>query len=298
MRVTFNSTFAQSRRDIARASEQLAERQADVSSGKRVRRPSDDPTAAAGIVREEAALATTDQYTRSGDTASARLSLLDTVLSGMVSSLTTAQSTVLGARGSSATDATRAAAANTLAGIRDALFGDYNTQLGGSYLFAGTRTEAPPFTRDPAGAVSTYQGSADTAQVDVGSNSSVAVTVNGASIAAGSDGEDVFTTLDTLIAAIRTGDDAGIDSGTVKLRAAFDRAVAAQTVVGSHMTVLETQQGRLSDVRLSAKARLSKYRDANMADAITGMTKADTAYRAALGAAAQSGTTTLMDYLK
>jgi flagellin-like hook-associated protein FlgL len=48
---------------------------------------------------------------------------------------------------------------------------------------------------------------------------------------------------------------------------------------------------------VASQTRLSAVEDANMADAISGMQTADTAYKAALAAVGTAGKTSLMDYL-
>jgi flagellin-like hook-associated protein FlgL len=45
-------------------------------------------------------------------------------------------------------------------------------------------------------------------------------------------------------------------------------------------------------------ARISKLENADLASAITGMTQADAAYRASLGATSRMTQLSLMDYLK
>jgi flagellin-like hook-associated protein FlgL len=78
---------------------------------------------------------------------------------------------------------------------------------------------------------------------------------------------------------------------------AFQRTTAAQSQNGAGLREIEVQKGRLADQRNASKARASNLEDANMAESITKMSQADTAYKAALGAIATTGHITLMDYL-
>jgi flagellin-like hook-associated protein FlgL len=64
------------------------------------------------------------------------------------------------------------------------------------------------------------------------------------------------------------------------------------------LRTIEEDRSRLSEAARSAKAQISTLEDANMAEAISGMTEAETAYRAALGATAKLHNLSLMDYLK
>jgi flagellar hook-associated protein 3 FlgL len=65
----------------------LADIQEQISSGKRLLRPSDDPTGAAQILRLEQALSVTNQYQRNADNALNRLTLQESTLDGVQDSL-------------------------------------------------------------------------------------------------------------------------------------------------------------------------------------------------------------------
>jgi flagellar hook-associated protein 3 FlgL len=97
--------------------------------------------------------------------------------------------------------------------------------------------------------------------------------------------------------AIRAGNEPGITQGMTALQDAFDRATAAQTRLGTQLAAIEEQQSQLTDRRLASVARVSKNEEVNMAEAITGMTQAETAYNAALAVTARIAQKSLMDYL-
>jgi flagellin-like hook-associated protein FlgL len=64
------------------------------------------------------------------------------------------------------------------------------------------------------------------------------------------------------------------------------------------MRAIEVQQGRVGALRRASEARIGALEGADMAEAISGMTQAEAAYRAALGAVAATGRVSLMDYLR
>jgi len=78
---------------------------------------------------------------------------------------------------------------------------------------------------------------------------------------------------------------------------AFARTTGAQSGIGSALRAIEVTQGRVADLRRASENRADSLELANMAESITKMTQADTAYRAALGAIGTTGRVTLMDYL-
>ena len=280
MRTTFNSSFLQSASDLSRTSAELARRQREVSSGRRLNTASDDPSAASGIVRERSEMAALDRYAQTADTANARLSIADSVLSDMIEQLTSARTTLQAARGSVVVDSQRTALASALAGVRDSLFSDYTTTFNGTYLVSG------------------YAGTASAMAVDLDRNTSVEVSFNADEIARGSDTADIFTALTQAIADVQAGDQAGMAAAVDAVDRAFARATGAQSQIGTGLRAIETQQGRVADQHRASEGRAVGLEQVNMADSITKMTQADTAYRAALGAIGTTGRATLMDYLR
>ncbi|HEY8535326.1 MAG TPA: hypothetical protein VIL25_02720, partial [Vicinamibacterales bacterium] len=260
--------------------------------------PSDDPTAAAAAVTEHGALAALDRYEQAGSSVEARLRLVDTVLSDIIEQLTHAQAVATGALGDTPTQAQREAAAMELAAIRDALFADLNTSFRGVYVFAGTASTTAPFVRNADGTVGAYQGNASTIAVDIDRGRAVRVTFDGGALVQGSDPQDVFGILETLRADVLAGNTPAIEQGIAALKRVFDRAVQLQSEVGADQKALEIGAVRLTTEKLAARKRLSTLEDANMAEAISAMNRAETAYSAALGAAARLTRPSLMDYLR
>jgi flagellar hook-associated protein 3 FlgL len=295
MRVTFNN-LNDGIAALNVAASALDRAQDQLSTGKRVRAASDDPAAAQRAVGSRAEIATLDAYTRSAESADARLTAIDTVLTDVIERLTEAKATATGARGSTATPQSREAAARQLEGIRDAILGGINTQVGGTSLFSGGEVLSSAYVLT-AGAW-TYQGDTSTITVATGSGRSVKTALDGQAIMQGTDATDAFTELDALAAAIRAGDEAGISAGVAALDRAFDRAVRAQSSVGVDLNGLEEDQQQVAALRLASQKRLSKDEDADLAKAASDLARADTAYRAALGAISTAGRVSLMDYLR
>jgi flagellar hook-associated protein 3 FlgL len=295
MRVTFHALDA-GVEAINTASSQFIRAQEQVETGKRLRAPSDDPAAAQRIIGGKTELGAIDSYSRSADAAGSRLAVIDTVLTDMVDKITEARATVAGGMGSIATQGSRDALAAKLQGLRDALSSDINSTFRGTYIFSGGVGTAAPYAQ--IAGVWTYQGDSSPVTVDIASNHSVTTALDGQAIMQGSDATDVLTTLDGLVTAVQTGDQATLASGMDALQRAFDRTVHAQSTVGADQHGIEEELQRLSSFRLAAVQRVSKDEDANVASAISEMTQADTAYRAALGAVGASSKVSLIDYVR
>jgi len=284
--------------DLESAAAALAKRQREVSSGRRIQAPSDDPTAWAASVRERSDIAGVDQYARTADSATSRLTVVDTVLTDLVAKLTAARASIVSGQGSLQSAAQREATAKELEGLRDAVFDDLTTTFRGTYLFSGGSVLTSPFTRNASGVISGYNGDSNVLSVDVDRTRAVQVSFDGNVIAQGTALNDLFTTFTNVIGAVRNANQAGMADGLTEVEAAFDRVVRVQSGVGAELNALDDQRTRLSEMKLASKTRLSGLEDANMAESITGMKSANTAYESALSAVATRSKLSLLDYLK
>jgi flagellar hook-associated protein 3 FlgL len=298
MRVTFNAQNRNSTAGLEGSATRLLEFQRQVSTGKRIEKPSDDPSATLGSIGEHAESAAIDQYARATDSVASRLAVIDTVLSDLVVQIERAQVSAASGRGSMKTQVQRDAAATELEGIRDTIFGDMNTAFNGTYVFSGSASTIPPYTRVGNGPVSAYAGSTTEMVVDIDQQRAVKIAFNGQLVTQGTDPQDIFAEFDSLIIAMRAGNDAGIGAGMQALQRMFDRVSTSQGRVGADLRTIDEQKVRLSELRRASTKRLSSLEDTNMAEAITGMAQADAAYRAALGAVNSVSRMSLMDYLK
>lgn len=295
MRLTFRQAYG-GVEYVQVAAGQMARARQQVQSGKRVEKPSDDPAAMQRSVEGRAEVRTLDTYARTADSAMAKLTAMDTVLTAVVDRLEQAKVATLSARSSTTTPERREAAALTLEGIRDALAADLNTSVRGAYVFGGGEATTPPYVL--VAGTWTYQGDATPVSVDIGPGQTVDVAIDGQALAQGTDTTNVLNTLETLIVAVRAADPAGMSAGSDALDRAFVRATRTQSQIGVDEQGIAERQGQITATRLGHLARIAADEDADLAMAITEMTRAETAYRAALGAVGTASRASLLDYLR
>lgn len=294
MRVTFRTAYGGSEY-LEITGDQAARARQQVMSGKRVEKAGDDPGAMMRSIEGKSEIAGLDTYERTASTATSKLATLDTTLGAMVDKLTQASVAVVSAQGSVPSQTQRDAAAQALEGIRDGLVADFNTTVRGVYVFAGAAATTPAYAK-VAGSW-TYQGDATTVGVDIGPGQSVDVSVDGQGVAQGTDTSNILNELEALIVAVRAGDQVGMATGSAAITRAFQRATRAQSSVGVDQQTIEERKSQISSTRLGLKARVSDDEDADLAMAIAEMSRADTAYKAALGAIGTASRQSLLDYL-
>jgi flagellar hook-associated protein 3 FlgL len=102
--------------------------QSQLSGGKRVATVSDDPSSAAAAMALRSQQAGTEQYLRNIDDAAGRLNVADDALQQISAQVQRARALVLQAGNVPTNDSARAAIAQEIGGIRDAVIGLYNTR--------------------------------------------------------------------------------------------------------------------------------------------------------------------------
>lgn len=134
------STMMDRQSDMSRLSTQL-------STGKRINQPSDDPVGAARALDLTHLDTETAQYQRNIVSANARLGLEDQSLANATNVLDRVRVLLLQAVNATQSDATRGDIAAEMVQLRAQLLGQANSRDGqGEYIFAGNRTGNAPFT--------------------------------------------------------------------------------------------------------------------------------------------------------
>ncbi|MBN8735153.1 MAG: flagellar hook-associated protein FlgL [Xanthomonadales bacterium] len=155
-----STTWAQQRaiNDILNRQSDLSDTQAHVASGKRIMNASDDPVAAAQVLKLQHVEAANQQYSRNIDSASNRLGLEETSLDQVTGILQRVRTLALQGTNASQTRDDRTAAASELRQLFSQLVQTTNaTDAQGDALFAGNAVRATPFVQGAGFSVS-YAG--------------------------------------------------------------------------------------------------------------------------------------------
>jgi flagellar hook-associated protein 3 FlgL len=269
-----------------------------MSSGKRVNVPSDDPLAAAQMVGNQDQSNRADQYLQNIDTLTNQLQTADSALASAVTAVT--QAITLGVQGSTGTlsAANRQQIVQNLQGIQSQLVQLANTSVGGSYLFGGTASTAPPYTLDPTNPSGvTYNGNSGTNTVQVADGLNLQTNMPGNQLFQNSAG-DIFGSLQQLITALQSGTSTDAGTATNQLRTAFDSLTGQRIFYGNAVNQLNSTQAFLQQERVTLKSQANNLVGADLTKTAVDLTRAQTAHNAALAAAAKILPTSLLDYLK
>lgn len=138
-------TVSQTQNDLLTVEQQL-------STGKRVNRPSDDPSATAVIQQLTQTLDNRAQYKANLSRGSDQLNQVDAQLGDLSGLLTQAQSIAHQNVGTATSADARKSAAAVVDGVYDQVLSLANTSYEGAYLFGGDKANAAPYKATDAGA--------------------------------------------------------------------------------------------------------------------------------------------------
>lgn len=293
MRITNSIIQSASLASIQENLQGMATAQQQVASGTRLQVPSDDPTAAAAVLRTDSQLRALDQYGRNIDNASSRLGSEENVLNQLTNLLSRAEQLAVSQGGSTANADTRAAARQEVEQLKATAVDLGNTTLAGVYLFGGVYGDKPPF--DATGAT-------DPARPPVGQHDvEIAADQRAAS---NHDGNQVFVASGVLASLTKLSDALAANDGTAVAQAGRDVNTAFNDVqsllgeVGARSARLQVAKDNISSFKVNLQSTRSNLADVDMETAVTQLVSRQSTYQAALAATARVMQTTLTDYLR
>ncbi|WP_058959590.1 flagellar hook-associated protein FlgL [Type-E symbiont of Plautia stali] len=303
MRLSTNMIFDQQVRGITDSQSSWLKVGEQLSSGRRVNNPSDDPIAASRAVVLSQSQAKSTQYATARSFADQSLSMEENALKGATSSIQDAQTLIVYGSTGTLSDDDRASIATQLEGIRAQLLNQANSQDGnGRYIFAGYKTDTAPFT-DTAGTGVSYVGGdqAITQKVDegrtmdvssTGSSVFMSITSNAKAEPDGTASEtNVFNMLDSAIAALKVPQDNADDATKQTFQDAMDKTnrglsnslnnvLTVRSAVGTQLSELDTLNAQGDDRDTIMTSQMSDLVDVDYTSAISSYTMQQTALQA------------------
>jgi flagellar hook-associated protein 3 FlgL len=201
----------------------LSKTQNELSTGKSVNSPADNPVAAVQLLQLNNANAQYQQYIANGQSVGTNLNLEQTALSSSTSTLQSIRDLVVQANSSANSSSDLQDIATQINALESQLLGTANSQNAtGAYLFAGYSSGTQPFVRGASGAVN-YVGDSGAASIPLNASTSVQSSDPGSTVFMNvPTGNGTFT---TAASSSNTGTGV-IDAGSVANASAWKAAAA------------------------------------------------------------------------
>jgi flagellar hook-associated protein 3 FlgL len=281
--------------DLSFTQSQIAKAQDQVSSGLRLQKVSDDPSAVAQIYEYQAAIASTQQTQANLTSATSEVTAADTALQSAVQAVQSAISLAAQGANSTQTAQDRANLAEQVRGLQQTLVSLSQTQVNGKYIFSGDQDTQPAYQLDPTQPAGVRQLSASSSTRVIldpnGSPIAVAKTAQEIFDARDSSGNptssNVFAAINSLLTGLQNNDQTAVTNATASLKTADDYLNGQLAFYGETENRLATASDLAQKFLTNQQSSLGQVQNADIPAAALLLTQATTEQQAALSVEAK-----------
>ncbi|MEM1502948.1 flagellar hook-associated protein FlgL [Domibacillus sp. 8LH] len=300
MRVTQSMLSGNSLKSLQTSLARLDQLNTQVSTQKKITKPSDDPvTAMKGIVYRRS-LSEVEQYQRNFSEAYNWVETSDSALDKAKLALDRIRELTVEVSNDTYDAQQRQAAGAEIKQLKEHLVEIANTKFNDQYLFNGTKTTTQPFNDD--GTVSADGLSTGKVELELSKGVMIQVNIDVSSVfgASNSSGESVFDTIDRLTTQLDTDTTTGKDlTGFLStLDTHISSNTTARAEIGARYNRIELMEARMAEQQVVASRIMSENEDVDFEKVVTELTTQETVHKAALSVASRIIQPTLMDYLR
>lgn len=286
MRVSNNTSYELGIAALNRQQTTQVKTLEQISSGRRMLTPADDPSAYARAMEVSQAESVNTQQATNRQYAANTFAMLEGILGDVTNMLQNTQQLVVSAGNGTLNDSGRIDIATELRGNLGELLGLANrTDGNGQYLFSGFQGSTKPFADTGSGVQ--YFGDEGLRMIQVSASRQLAVNESGREVferipASGGGNQSVFKTISNLIdiletpvvtPADKTALANGLRAAQTDLANALDNVLSVRASVGIRMKELDTLNDSGDDLSIQYKQQLAELQDVDYAKAISSLTQ-------------------------
>lgn len=312
MRATQTTTYRSLQSFLDRTTEKLQTLQTQAATGKRLNRPSDDPTAISPVLSARTQIQNADRYTETIQSGLDRINNMDGYLDDIENTLVRIKEISIAAVNGSLSSADRQTYADEVGQLRDSLLDDSNAQIDGKYIFAGYSERTKPFTVNsaypgPGQAPVLYNGDNGVQQLEISPNELIDINLSGNVLMKGdtdNDGTypdsgavDIFSVVTNIQEALQANDPDAVEAQMNDLDTAANQVRKYRSIKGNLGSRLETANDHMGQIKIDMESFRSRYEDADILDTITSLQQQEQSYQAALDVTGRISKLSILDYL-
>ncbi|MBP1931502.1 flagellar hook-associated protein FlgL [Ammoniphilus resinae] len=262
--------------------------QDQLSSGKKINRPSDDPVVASRGMLYRSSLNEIEQYKRNAEDGLGWIDVTDEALNQVTNALHRVRELIVQGSNETYVQTSYDAIAQEVKQLKEHIGEIANTMIGDRFIFAGTdtKTQSKPFD-----GTNFVNQNTDEIKWEVGQGNLMKVNVNGVDIF-----PDIFTKIDQIVTDLQSG--VNPNQRLDGLDQQMDNLLKERAVVGANMSRMEMMISRLDKTEVTTTKLLSDTEDVDVAQVITELTAQENVHRAALSAGSRIIQPTLVDFLR
>lgn len=301
-RVTQGMLNNQLLRNINTNLSRINNHQNQLSTGRVINKPSDDPVGISFSLRYRSELSTHDQYEKNVDAAISWLDYTDSMLGQ-------ANTVIQRVRELAVQGANETNPQTSLDAIKSEVDQLYlqmvtigNSEFNGKYVFNGQLTDKVPYTAANASTDKIDQGEI---QFEIGTGVKIAANIPGNKVFGEPDdpnnpgtNDNIFRVLKDFVSALELGNTKEVSKIIGRIDAQNDRFLEARADVGAKTNRIELAQSRLQDISVNLQSLQSKTEDADVSEVITNLKTDENVYQASLSVGSKIISVSLVDFLR
>lgn len=308
MRITNNTLVRTFLSNVNNNLNKMAKYQDQMSSGKEIRRPSDDPFAVVRSMGYNTSLRRNDQYLKNIENAIGWLNTTDTALGQIGSSLDRIRVLMLDAASGTKTQTELDAIKNEIVQRIEEVVQTGNTTFDDKYIFGGDITTKKPFESDKNGTITGYTTDTGTIYREISPGVDLDINITASDVMKTehlNEKTDVYEDIDlgetlTLIKdALENGKTSEVSGELLgKITSHIDNVLKIRGEVGAKYNRMESAKYKNEEESFNMTEILSKIEDIDLAEKIMEYSVMETVYQASLMTNAKILQPSLVDFLR
>jgi flagellar hook-associated protein 3 FlgL len=287
---------------IETALDRLDTTQQELSTGKSINEPSDNPSGTALTLSLNTQLSDLNSYSNQVTDGTGWSQASTSALSDITNAVQRIQELTTEAANGTQTTADMQASAQEVNQLIDEIKQDANTQYNGQYVFSGTATSTQPYA---SGSNDSYAGNTGQVTRTIGPNTALAVNANlqsvlgtGQTVSGQPAGDGLLlNTLRNVADDMQSGNSSAVNSEMSALTTNLNSLTGLSANVGAIQDRLQMASSRIETMQTSDTQVLSNTQDADMASTEISYSTQQAALTAALQAGASIVQQSLMNFL-
>ncbi|MFC0187353.1 flagellar hook-associated protein FlgL [Fictibacillus aquaticus] len=297
MRVTQNMLSNNMLRHISDSYRRMDKTQEQLTTGKKISRPSDDPVVAMKGMAYRTGLTEVEQFKRNLSEAYNWVENSDAALDKATSVLQRIRELTVQASNDTLDASQKAMIGEEVTQLKEHLVSIANTQVAGKYIFNGNDTKNSPVDLEKA----KISNNSNYVSIELSKGIPVSVNINATKVFTyntGSPETGLFGDIQELEKALNGTGTMPIASFIDKLESNINNIVGERAELGARYNRIELIDARVSEQEVIANRVLSDNEDAEIERVITDLKMQESVHRAALGVGARIVQPSLLDFLR
>ncbi|TRM10234.1 flagellar hook-associated protein FlgL [Lentibacillus cibarius] len=294
MRITQSMLSSNMLKNLSNSYSKLNSSMDQLSTGKKINRPSDDPVIAMKGMGYRTQVTEVDQFKRNTNEVHSWMDNSDAALDKATKALQRMRELAVQASNDTYDEGERQNVKEEVEQLKEHLVDIANTNVNGKYIFNGTDTDTEPVTTNGEGEI-TYAENAAPIKIEVANGTKLQANVDSTRIF----GKDLFDEdIESFLTALETNDQERIKESIDTIDDNIDNVINVRADLGARMNRLELVENRLDEQEIAAKKMMSENEDVDYEKVITELTTQESVHRAALSAGSRIIQPTLIDFLR